>query len=129
MIGDLVASVPGMRANGFWADVRNLAAELDVEIGKYSFLPDAHHFNRDSATIELHEVVVTNDPARKALFAMADFWFDWDSEGTDWDVALYVHREGAAPQAYDLRYWWNESERAEVARLSEGADHAPEIAA
>ena len=112
LIADLVASHPDMQTKGFWRAVRSLADELGAEIWDHRFRPDAFRINRETQTIEIHEVVVSHDLPRRTLQMMGMFWFDWDCEGDhDWLPTLWVHREGAKPQEYDLCYWYHATVR------------------
>lgn len=109
LIQDLVITIPGVETRNFWKSVMDLARELDAEILKQPFLPDAFRINRERQEIEIHEVVVTSDLTPRKLQAMGAFWGDWDGEGPhDWLPVLYVHKEGTKqPMQIDLCYWYH----------------------
>lgn len=130
MIAGLLANIPGLQKRGFWRTVIALAEEpqIDVELRKREFLPDAFRIDRESCVIEIHEAVNTHPPKRRALMAMGMLWYDFDSGGwgeEQWDVKLFLHRNDTlTPAEVDLGFWWMENVR-ETAKAVSIGDESP----
>lgn len=83
--------------------MRDLASELNADIGRHPFIPDAFKIDREASEILIYEVVHYSDLTPAKLRSVAELWMDWDDEaGHDWSVRLFVQRIGEPMFEVDL---------------------------
>lgn len=97
--------VPGIETQGFWAALRQLGEEEDLDFTEQPFRPDAYRIDRAAKVVEIHEVVETHEPSVRVLRMMGLLYMDFDAED-EWCLKMYVHRRGYPPVQADLFYWY-----------------------